>query len=285
MNVKNFVLSYYKNSTDSFHIHKVDHTTEAQKPHTHEYFQIYFISKGGLEHHVENESAQLNQGDMFIIPPGTVHYISPKPNTVFYSFSFMEDFLSDTNKLSKSFLRSLQTDRYNLKPRISVSSEEILYIENIMSHILKEFNEKPIAYNDTVGAYADLLVTLLAREYYSKQSISNHFESNRQFVLHCVEYIEQNFTDKISLDEISKKSTMSKSSFCSLFSQITGCSFNTYLNICRIKSAVDYIEKGYKITAVYGLCGYEDFSTFNRNFNKIMGMSPREYKKHHVTKI
>ena len=93
MDIKNFVLSYYKNSAENFHIHKVEKTTEAQKPHTHEYFQIYFISKGALEHHVEGESAYLNQGDMFIIPPGTVHYILPKPNTVFYSFSVMEDFL------------------------------------------------------------------------------------------------------------------------------------------------------------------------------------------------
>ena len=46
MNVKNFVLSYYKNSAENFHIQKLDKVSEAQKPHTHEYFQIYFISKG-----------------------------------------------------------------------------------------------------------------------------------------------------------------------------------------------------------------------------------------------
>ena len=52
MNVKNFVLSYYENSTKNFHIQKLDKVTEAQMPHTHEYFQIYFISKGTLEHYV-----------------------------------------------------------------------------------------------------------------------------------------------------------------------------------------------------------------------------------------
>jgi len=125
MDIKNFVLSYYKNSADSFHIHKVEETKEAQKPHTHEYYQIYFISKGGLEHHVENESAQLKQGDMFIIPPGAVHYISPKPNTVFYSFSFMEDFILGQNgsgKLVRSFIRSLSSkESKNIKPKISMN--------------------------------------------------------------------------------------------------------------------------------------------------------------------
>lgn len=287
MNVKNFVLSYYENSTENFHIQKLDKVTEAHKPHTHEYFQIYFISKGSLEHHVENKSARLNQGDMFIIPPGVTHYITPSFNTVFYSFSFMEELLAEqhtNNKLAKNFLRSLQTNKdIYVKPKISMNSEEIFYIENIMAHILKEFNRKPIAYYDTVQAYAQLLVTMLAREYFTKDEhrISEHFEDNKQFVLHCVEYIGNNFSDKITLNEISKKSTMSKSNFCALFLKITGHSFNDYLNICRIMAAVSYIKKGYKITAIYGLCGYNDFSTFNRNFNKIMGMSPREYKNIH----
>lgn len=287
MDVKNFVLSYYENSAENFHIQKLDKVTEAQKPHTHEYFQIYFISKGSLVHHVENESAHLNQGDMFILPPGVTHYITPSHNTVFYSFSFMEELFSEqiaNNKLARNFLRSLQTNEdIYVKPKVLMNSEEIFYIENIMAHILKEFNQKPIAYYDTVQAYAQLLVTMLAREYFTKDEhhISEHFEDNRQFVLHCVEYIENNFADKITLNEISKKSAMSKSNFCALFFKTTGHSFNDYLNTCRIKAATSYIKKGYKITAIYGLCGYNDFSTFNRNFNKIMGMSPREYKNSH----
>lgn len=285
MDIKNFVLSYYENSADNFHVQKVDKSFEAQKPHTHEYFQIYFISKGSLVHYVENESAHLSHGDMFIIPPSKTHFISPTPDTVFYSFSFMEDFLTDqysTNKLTKTFLRSLRTDEKTyIKPRISLSSGEILYVESIMAHILNEFNNKPLAYYDTIQSYAQVLVTMLAREYFEKTNhgISEHFENTKQFVLHCVEYIENNFTDTISLNEISKKSAMSKSTFCSLFTQITGQSFNNYLNMCRIKMATEYIRQGYKITAIYGICGYNDFSTFYRNFKKIMGISPQDYKK------
>lgn len=285
MNIKNFVLSYYKNSTENFHILKTSKVYEAKKPHTHDYFQIYFISKGSLTHYIENESAHLSQGDMFIVPPGVAHYISPSPNTVFYSLSFTEDLFSEqyvNSKLAKNFLSSLcLNETEHIKPKITINSEDIFYIESIMTHTLKEFNDKPFAYYDTIQANTHLLVTMIAREYFSKtvQNISDHFETNKQFVLHCVEYIENNFTDQITLDEISKKFSMSKSNFCSLFSKITGHSFNKYLNICRIKAAKSYMKKGYKITALYGLCGYNDFSTFNRNFKKIVGMSPNEYKR------
>lgn len=284
MDIKNFVLSYYKNASENFHIQKLYKVTEAQKPHTHEYFQIYYVSKGSLEHYIENESAYLGQGDMFIIPPGVTHYIFPSPNTEFYSLSFMESLFKEeyiNNKLIKNFLHFLNTNKIEyIKPKITVNSDEVFFIESIMAHILKEFNTKPFAYHDTVQASTLLLVTMLAREYFAKtvDNISDHFENNKQFILHCVKYIENNFTDQITLDEISKESAMSKSNFCALFLKVTGHSFNDYLNICRIKAATSYIKKGLKITAIYGLCGYNDFSTFNRNFNKFIGMSPREYK-------
>lgn len=284
MNIKNFVLSYYKNSIENFHIQKVEKVTEAKKPHKHEYFQIYFISKGSLEHHVKDESAHLGQGDMFILPPGVTHYISTSPSTVFYSLSFTEGLFSEqyaNNKLIKNFLCFLRTNKIEyVKPKITVKPDEIFFVEGIMAQILKEFTAKTFAYYDTIQTATLLLVTMLAREYFSKttQNISDHFENNKQFILHCVEYIENNFAEKITLDEISKKSAISKSNFCAMFNKITGQSFNNYVNKCRIKAATEYIKKGFKITAIYGLCGYNDFSTFNRNFNKITGMSPREYK-------
>lgn len=284
MNIKNFVLSYYKNSANDFHIQKTEKTYEAQKPHTHEYFQIYYIVRGSLVHFVEKNSSQLTHGDMFIIPPQRTHYIEPTEDTVFYSFSFMPDFLGDnstSNRLASSFLRSLQSkETYSVRPKISIKPEEIFYVESMMEHILKEFHERPLGYDETVRAYALLLVTMLARNYFEMNvhALPDHFETNKQFVMHCVEYIESNFTDGISLGEIVKRSTMSKSSFCKMFQDLTGHTFNRYLNICRIKKAAEYIRQGYKITAVYGICGYNDFSTFYRNFKNIMGVSPREYK-------
>ncbi len=284
MDIKNFVLSYYKNSSPDFHIHKVEESVEAQKPHKHEYFQIYYITKGSLTHIVENKASCLSHGDMFILPPKTIHYIIPDKEAVFYSFSFMSDFLGEpttANRIAINFLRSLKNDKSKeIRSKISSNSKDIFYLEGIMEHILKEFNEKPLGYDETIRSYTIILITMLARSYFdnNKDSLTDYFENNRLFVMHCVEYIENNFTDNISLEEMSKRCAMSKGNFCSLFYKLTGYSFNNYLNLCRIKKATEYINQGYKITAVYGLCGYNDFSTFYRNFKKIMGISPKQYK-------
>ena len=285
MDIKKFVLSYYKNSISKFHIHKVEKSAEAQKPHAHEFFQIYFIISGSLVHYLDDESSTLSYGDMFIIPPGITHRVSFKPGTVFYSLSFSADFLNATlsdNILAKNFLSSLcERKAQSIKPKISVLPEKTRYVEGMMELILKEFTEKPLGYYSVIQTCVELLITVLARSYFesAKPDISDHFKTDKQLVLHCIDYIESSYKENISLKEITKKSMMSKNKFNKLFADITGCSFKEYVNICRIKKASEYIRQGYKISAIYSLCGYCDFSTFYRNFKKIMGVSPNAYKR------
>ncbi len=193
----------------------------------------------------------------------------------------MPDFLSEANpmgNLVSLFLRNLLTDK-DVLPKVSIDSKDIFYIESMIERMLNEFSSKSFGFREIIHSYAVLLVAVLARNYFEKNTLPEYFDNSKQFVLHCIEYIENNFTDRITLDEISKRSAMSKNSFCALFHKLTGHSFNSYLNICRIKKATEYIKDGYKITAIYGLCGYSDFSTFYRNFKKIMGISPKEFKK------
>lgn len=278
MDVKKFVLSYYKDSAEDFHIHKVTHTVEAKKPHTHEYFQIYYVEGGSIVHYVENGSSVLNQGDMFIVPSNTAHYISAEDGSIFYSFSFMPSFLGGQSKLVQSFLTSLG-DSGRILPKVSADARDVFFIENVMERMTEEFTSRPIGYADTVRAYAVMLVTVLARNYFEKSKVSDCFENSKQYVLHCIKYVEESYHEPLTLDEMARRSAMSRGSFCTLFKSLTGHTFNSYLNHCRIKKAAEYIRNGYAVTAVCGLCGYNDFSTFYRNFKKIMNVSPLEYKR------
>ena len=280
MDIKNFVLTYYKNAADGIHIHRVEKSAEAQKPHTHEYFQIYYIIKGSLVHFTENDKSTLSQGDMFIIPPKKTHFIRDSENAIFYSFSFMKESLgqiSDMNRLSLNFLTKL-SQVASIRPKITVPADEVFFVENRMEQRYKEFESKKIGYGEVIRTCTISLVTMFARNYFAAMPDGLLSPDGRDYILHCVEYIKNNFSEKLTLDEMAQRSAMSKSCFCKLFSELTGTSFNKFVNICRIRKASEYIKRGYKITAIYGICGYDDFTTFYRNFKKIMGMSPGRYK-------
>ena len=285
MSIYNMPFPEKKTADDIFHINIVKLPCVANLPHTHDYFQIYYVINSSLVHHVDDESSPLSRGDMFIVPPKKMHYVDLQEDSAFYCLSFYLDFLEKNtiqSDLAIEFLHKLQSaNAEKIKPKLTVDSDDIFYIETIMAHTLKEFTAKRFGYEETIRNYIMLLVSLFARSYFEQKW--NHqpvvVENNKEYVLRCIEYIENNYTDDITLEEICKRSAMSKGNFCSLFSQFTGYSFNTYLTMCRINKAKEYIRQGYNITVIYGLCGYSTFSTFHRNFKKIMGITPQEYKK------
>ena len=280
MDIKNFVLSYYKNSTENFHFQKTERVTEAKKPHSHDYFQIYYVKKGSVTHFVDGKSSALKHGDMFIVPPGAVHYIEPEKDMLFFALSFMPDFIPASNPLASGFLTELQNSA--LRPRVSLPSEDIVHIESVLEHIYREFAEKPLGFADCIRADAVILITTLARYYFEETGKGLNIQSNKDFVLHCVDYVKNNFSEHVTLEKMTRRSMMSKNAFCSLFKSITGETFNSYLNRQRIEEAARLIEKGYSATDTAFLCGYSDFSTFYRNFTKIMGVSPSKYKSRKI---
>jgi len=284
VNVRNFVLSFYQNTADGIHIQRVDHPRATAKAlHSHAYYQIYYIAKGALTHYVGTQASDLYAGDMFIIPPGAVHRIEDHEEIVFYSLSFMEDAMAETllsAKLGASFLRSLH-DNQRIRPKITVPTEDILRVESIIEEIYREFETNAIGSGEIIRLNIARLLSLFARIYVQTQQDLplTPVADKKQFLLQCVEYIEHNFDQPLSLESMAKLSAMSKNEFCRGFRALTGYSFHQYVNVCRIRKAQELLRKGDMVTALYAFCGYSDFSTFYRNFVKIVGVSPAQYQR------
>ena len=111
MEIQKYALSFYPNSVDGIHIQRVEKPHRAKSPHTHMYYQIYYIAKGTLTHYIGGEEVLLGAGDMFILPPGAVHRIEDHDGLCFYSLSFMEEAVSEilqTTEWAAAFLHSLR---------------------------------------------------------------------------------------------------------------------------------------------------------------------------------
>ncbi len=284
MDIKKLVLSYYKNATKDFHINHVTRPQEALRLHSHDYYQVYFILGGQLIHHTETGSAPLSYGEVFIIPPNMPHYIEAEPDTVdFYSMSFLPSFFPENNsgnRLIADFLYYLKTaTAEKILPKFSLRHDDIIFAETIFNRIMNEFSAERTAKNEMLYEYVSLLLTMFARIYFEQETLALRSEANKETVIHCIAYIQNHFDEDITLDEITKHSAMSKTRFCNLFNSITGTSFKNYLNMFRIKKASEMILTGEKLSAVSTRCGYNDFSTFYRNFKKYMSVSPAEYQE------
>lgn len=284
MDIKKFVLSYYENATSTFYISEITAPTEACNLHTHDYFQVYYMLSGKITHHIESGSAELSCGDVFIVPPNLPHYIDTNNGPVdFYAMSFMPDFflgMSENNKLISDFLYYLKTATLeNIQPKFTLPHEDIIFVDTVFKRIMSEFKSTKTGKEEVIKECVSVLLSLFARVYFEEKAEALTLEYNRNSVLHCIEYIKNHLDEDITLTEIARRSAMSKTCFCSIFSSITGTSFKQFLNSCRIKKAAELILAGEKISNVSILCGYNDLSTFYRNFKKQIGISPTQYQK------
>lgn len=282
LNIKKFVLSYYKNATKDLYVTRISVPKEALNLHSHDYFQIYYIISGKLKHHLESGIAELTAGDVFILPPNQTHYIETQDGEVdFYSLSFMPEYfqsIKEANKLILDFLSYLQREQAGkIEPKISLSYDDAIFVDALIERIMLEFSGNKTGKNEIIKESVSVLLSLFARVYFEENASALVAKENRQLVMHSIEYIKNHFDEKITLSEIVRRSAMSKTNFCTIFNSITGMPFKEYLNSYRIERAAELIASGEKISVAASSCGFSDFSTFYRNFKKYMKRSPTEF--------
>ncbi len=92
-------------------------------------------------------------------------------------------------------------------------------------------------------------------------------------------YVKQNFQEDIKLQTIAKISNLTPQSFCRMFKTRMKKNFVEYLNEVRVSNACKLLlASEYNIAEIAYDCGYKTVSNFNKQFKKIVGNSPKEYK-------
>ena len=92
-------------------------------------------------------------------------------------------------------------------------------------------------------------------------------------------YIQENFTRKLSLQEIAKVAGLSAPYFSTLFKEEMGENLSKYLNRLRVEKASRLLlESDLSLSEIAGACCFEDQSWFSKIFKIFTGLSPGKYR-------
>ena len=98
-------------------------------------------------------------------------------------------------------------------------------------------------------------------------------------VYKVMEYINQNYSKKLSLQDLADRVYLSRSYLSSLFKKETGDSITNYINRVRVeKSKALLVGSTVSLAEVAHLCGFEDQSYFTRVFKAKEGVSPKKFR-------
>lgn len=162
---------------------------------------------------------------------------------------------------------SLGVDEYLLKP---VDFEELYrVIRKILEKINREKTiESYIGCIEDINLYGDVL------------DITHYdlIENKTDYVKNMLAYIEENYRDKISINDLSEEYNLSTVYLNNKFKEETSYTFNDFLNRYRVLRAMEFLKCGdLKMYEIAELVGFKDYKYFNHVFNKYLDMSPTDF--------
>ncbi len=99
-------------------------------------------------------------------------------------------------------------------------------------------------------------------------------------VQRALQYIHNNYAADISLEDVSKTVNLSRYHFSRIFREITGLTYQSYVNRLRIEQAKKMLlDEALSVTDAGYAVGYTDLTHFERIFKKIVGSSPSQYRR------
>lgn len=99
-------------------------------------------------------------------------------------------------------------------------------------------------------------------------------------VQNSVRYIEENLSEKMEIEELSKIAYLSPFYFQRLFNRLVGKPVMEYIKLRRLANAADYMisNSNSRIIDVALEHGFENHETFTRAFKSTYGMTPENYR-------
>lgn len=248
--------------------------------HYHDCYELIFYVSAKLEAYLDDVHYSINSHDLLIIPPRKIHKIiyAERCNYVRYVFYFTQE------QIQNAFLPSMMQKALFLfrdrgQHKITLSAHDYIRINNIFRNMYEHIKEMSAGNYYLITNYASILLQELYLLY------GNLPDSSEDRILTPVEqilnYINENYSQQITLDSLAEKYYLNKSYICRIFRKTMGISLVTYLQYKRILEAQTMLLNSDKpIIDIAMDCGFSNVQHFYRVFKKITNLTPIEYKKH-----
>lgn len=250
--------------------------------HFHNYMEIGFCYDGDGEMVLDEEDIPY-KSDMFtIIPKNYPHNTSSTDfalNQWEYLFVDVEAFLGEIYKDNQIFADELIADINN---RAWVASaDEHPEVAGLVRGIMEEMRYKKDLYIECVhGMLLSLFINIARMNHKSSSKVRRQSSGVSQMTV-ALHYIGEHYAEDLTIGELAGVSHMSETNFRRVFQKVMNMTPSDYLNSVRVQMACEHMRKYTdSMELVAEKCGFQSMSTFNRNFKKILGITPYQWKIH-----
>ena len=244
--------------------------------HYHPEIELTFMAAGQSRMQVGNHVASCNAGDLVVLGPNLPHDFNPVDSTIgcdFFVVQFRRSALDGFPELAtvSAFL---------------LKAAGGLLLQHTPGDLSAQFWAIVVAEPDRrLSLLFDILVRLHRLQGWTQLSRLAGADQvaagrNHQRLQKVLEAILDHSHRSVSLNEMAGLVHMAPPSFSRWFRHAMQMTFTDYLNRVRIEECCRQLRTTEKpITTIARDCGFESFSSFNRQFRRVKACTPREWRK------
>ena len=140
-------------------------------------------------------------------------------------------------------------------------------------------SQKPF-YLEEVKGFTLALMVEIARCNKPEDEKQEIREGNRAIISPALDYISECFERQIRIEELADFCHISETHFRRVFTECMDMTPVEYINWVRVRTACDELKRtDDSIGTIAARTGFTTLSTFNRNFRRLMGISPQQWRK------
>ena len=241
--------------------------------HDHYEFMLPLTSPGNI--FVNDQVYPLERGTLYLIGENTLHRTMATGSHARYILHISRKALSELSTPQTDFIQ-LTRDSFR---RATLDGEAMT--ETIELFQALERNKNDGSFGSDIHQTISLLNLLLKLAPMLNASTAGEAIRNKDFlrVVPILDYIRDNLSEPLTLDQIAGKFFISKHYLCRIFKSATGFSVMEYIIYSRILKARQLLQEGVSVQQAGELSGFSDNSHFIRTFGHLTGTSPGRYAK------
>lgn len=257
------------------------------RPESHEAWEMVYIDRGACTVIAGEETARLEQGELYFHPPFEQHLLQTLPGIC--PNVFIVSFCSASPAMARLADRRIEAS-LGIRQQIAAILHEAQHTFSMPFNdpqargFRLKGGDRLWGGEQSVLLRLELLLLELARETGTGEQAPRMIHGKEiitdPFCLEVIAYMEQRLYEKISLDALSRAMSFSRSYISRRFAEVCGCSVIDYFNWMKVNEAKRLIrETGMNFTEIAEELLFANSHYFSTVFKQHTGMTPSQYRR------
>lgn len=231
----------------------------------HDNLEMLYFTEGSAVLHYGIRDIEVSAGELVIVNAQTMHSMTSETGVSFHMIIIDNIFFEENG---------IDITKYTFVPTTRDERIIKLYETACNEYFTRRDDTEPLAIARIRHAFLAFMIEL-CDGYVVSADISNVTAGgSEKYVKQAMEYINDNYTEKITLDGIAKEIGVNKSYFAREFRKYAGQTVHTYINNLRCTRADRCLSDGMSVTQAAMESGFGTLSYFSRTYRKLRGVSP-----------